>query len=78
MISPAQCRAARTLLSWSVAKLAAVARVSDSAIDEFELERQVDRMTGEAVERAFRTVGVEFLPDDDVRLPVTEAPTAPA
>ena len=73
MISPAQCRAARTLLAWPVAKLAAAAGVSERAIDEFELERQENPETARAVEHAFAEVGVEFLPDDDVRL---GAPTA--
>ena len=40
MISAAQCRCARTLLRWSVNKLASVASVSESAIDNFELERR--------------------------------------
>jgi transcriptional regulator with XRE-family HTH domain len=71
MISPAQCRAARTLLSWPVARLAAVAGVSERAVDEFELEqRSEDRATAEALERALAELGVEFLPGDDVRLGV--------
>jgi transcriptional regulator with XRE-family HTH domain len=68
MISPAQCRAARTLLSWSVAKLAAAAGLSDGAIDDFELERYEDDAAAAAIERALAEVGVEFLPGDDVRV----------
>jgi hypothetical protein len=70
MISPAQCRAARTLLAWPVAKLAAAAGVSEQALDEFELEleRQDDPATAAAIERALADVGVVFLPGDDVRL----------
>jgi transcriptional regulator with XRE-family HTH domain len=69
MISAAQCRSARTLLSWSVSKLASAASVSESAIDDFELERgPPDGPTADAIRRAFEDVGVEFLPDDDVRL----------
>ena len=70
MISPAQCRAARTLLSWSLAKLAAAAGVSEAAVDDFELERDPDGPAAEAIERAFEEVGVEFLPQDDVRVRV--------
>jgi predicted transcriptional regulator len=69
MITAAQCRSARTLLSWSVGKLASAASVSENAIHDFELERQeLDAATGDAVQRAFEDVGVEFLPGDDVRL----------
>lgn len=74
MITPAQCRAARTLLSWSVARLAAASGISESAIDDFELEREPEHPSAAAIERAFRSVGIEFLPDDDVRLPLPEAP----
>jgi transcriptional regulator with XRE-family HTH domain len=69
MITAAQCRSARTLLSWSVSKLASAASVSDNDIDGFELERrQPAPATLEAIQRAFEDVGVRFLPNDDVRL----------
>jgi transcriptional regulator with XRE-family HTH domain len=68
MITPAQCRAARTLLSWSVARLAAVAGLTENAIDDFELEREPDSPAAAAIERALTGVGVEFLPGDDVRI----------
>ncbi len=75
-ISPAQCRAARTLLSWSVAKLACAATVSESTIDDFELERRaLAAGTRGAIRRAFEEVGAAFLPGDDVRLePAAAAP----
>lgn len=69
MITAAQCRSARTLLSWSVGKLASAASVSESAIDDFELERRrPDPATVDAIQRAFEDVGVVFLPGDDARL----------
>ena len=69
MISAAQCRCARTLLRWSVSKLASAASVSESAIDDFELERrELDAIVTEAIRRAFEDVGVVFLPRDDVQL----------
>jgi hypothetical protein len=69
MITPAQCRSARTLLSWSVGKLASAASVSEKAIHDFELERQeLGAAIADAVQRAFEDVGVEFLPVEDVRL----------
>ncbi|HUC70620.1 MAG TPA: helix-turn-helix domain-containing protein [Stellaceae bacterium] len=70
MITPAQCRSARALLGWSLAKLAAAASVTESSIDNFELERSApDGATANAIEHAFAAVGVAFSPDgDDVRL----------
>lgn len=74
MITPAQCRSARTLLSWSVNKLASAASVSGTVIDDFELERrQPDAATLEAIQRTFEDVGVVFLPDDDVRMRPAES-----
>jgi hypothetical protein len=67
MITATQCRSARTLLRWSVSKLASAASVSQSAIDDFEL-RQPDAITTDAIRRAFEDVGVVFLPQDDVQL----------
>jgi len=64
MISASQCRSARTLLRWSVSKLAGAASVSESAIDDFELERrQPNAITAEAIQRAFEDVGVVFPPE---------------
>ena len=69
MITASQSRSARTLVSWSVGKLASAALVSDTAVDDFELERlPPDAATADAIQRAFEDVGVEFLPLDDVRL----------
>jgi transcriptional regulator with XRE-family HTH domain len=68
MISAAQCRSARALLGWSIAKLASAASVSASAIDDFETERRapVPAVAG-PIRRAFEPVGVAFLPGEDVR-----------
>ena len=69
MISASQCRCARTLLRWSVSKLSNAASVSESAIDDFELERGEPRaIAADAIRRAFEGVGVVFLPQDDVQL----------
>ena len=68
MITPAQCRSARTLLGWSLNKLANAASVSESAVDDFEMERRrPDAATADAIRRTFEDVGVVFLPGDDVR-----------
>jgi hypothetical protein len=43
--------------------------VSESAIDDFELERrQPSAITADAIRRALEDVGVVFLPQDDVQL----------
>jgi transcriptional regulator with XRE-family HTH domain len=69
MITAAQCRSARTLLGWPLSKLAAAALVSETDIDDFELERRSPQSaTVNAVERAFAAVGVVFSPDGGVRL----------
>ena len=69
MITATQCRCARTLLRWSVSKLSSAASVSESAIDDFELERrEPNAVTTDAIRRAFEDVGVVFLPEDDVQL----------
>lgn len=69
MMTAAQCRSARTLLGWSVGKLALAASVSDSVIDDFELERRrIEPGAVESIQRALETVGIVFLPGDDVRL----------
>lgn len=69
MITAEQCRSARTLRSLSLAKLAAAAGVSETVIDDFELERrQPDPATLEALQRALEEAGITFLPPGDVRL----------
>ena len=69
MITASQCRAARTLLSWSVGRLASSASVCQRDIDDFELERCVPKAaTLGAIRRALEAHGVVFLPDDGVRV----------
>ncbi|MGH7116790.1 MAG: hypothetical protein ACREE9_20135 [Stellaceae bacterium] len=69
MMTAAQCRSARTLLSWSVAKLASAASVSERLIDDFEPERRTfDPAAIDSIRRALEAVGIVFLPGDDVRL----------
>jgi hypothetical protein len=69
MISAAQCRSARALLGWSVAKLAPASSVSATAIDDFEAERRaaMPAVAG-PIRRALEPVGVVFLPGEDVGL----------
>lgn len=70
-----QCRSARTLLSWSLSKLASAASVPANVIDSFEMERQrPNAATIGALQRTFEDIGVEFLPDDDVRVRAATPP----
>ena len=65
-ITPAQIRAARALLDWSMLDLAKVAQVSVSTIKRMEDERQkpaADRSVAPVL-CAFQTAGVRFLSDD--------------
>jgi len=69
MITAPQCRAARTLLGWSVAKLANASSVRESDIDDFELERrQPDSAALNAIQRVLENVGVIFRPHDEVQV----------
>jgi len=67
-ITAAQCRSARTLLSWSVSRLASATSINRCEIDDFELERRVPRTeTRETIRHALEAAGIVFLPHDDVR-----------
>jgi ribosome-binding protein aMBF1 (putative translation factor) len=66
-MSAAQCRTARALLGWSVARLASAASVGESAIDDFETERRAPvPAVARRIRRAFEPVAVLFLRGDDV------------
>ena len=56
MITPEQCRAARGLLDWSQAKLAAEAGVGIVTV-----AHDIRRATREVIARAFKDAGVEFI-----------------
>lgn len=72
MITPAQCRAGRALLAWTMTQLAEASAVSVSTINSFELERR-QPIPGNiaAIERALESAGVQFLLDGGVRLKAT-------
>jgi len=62
MITPEQCRAARGLLDWSQAKLAAEAGVGIVTVRHFEAgAHDIRRATREVIARAFKDAGVEFI-----------------
>jgi transcriptional regulator with XRE-family HTH domain len=65
MITSAQCRAARGLLSWSQQNLADRAGVSIMTIHQFEKDgSQPRRATLDVVRRAFEKAGVEFIDEN--------------
>ena len=65
MITPAQCRAARGLLSWRQQNLADRAGVGIMTIHQFEKEgSQPRRATLEVIRRAFENAGVEFIDEN--------------
>jgi predicted transcriptional regulator len=69
MTTAAQVRAARALLDWSQADLAAKAGVSTTAINGVERGKADPRVsTVTALRRALEAAGVEFLGDEGVKL----------
>jgi transcriptional regulator with XRE-family HTH domain len=64
-ILPEQCRAARGLLNWTQARLAALAGVSRSTIKDFECNRHaLHRSTEEQLIEAFDRGGIQLLFQD--------------
>ena len=69
LITPAQCRAGRAMLRWSIAELAHQARVSSKTINRFETEeREISARSLFQIVRAFEEAGVELRLDGSVRL----------
>lgn len=61
-LDPAQCRAARALLSWSQAELEKAATVAKKTIADFERgARQPHPRTLAALRTAFEAGGIEFI-----------------
>lgn len=68
-MTPETCRAARALLNWPLATLAAKASVSVPTIRLFESGKRTPiPATLAAIRRALEDAGVEFLEDDGLRL----------
>jgi predicted transcriptional regulator len=65
MITPAQCRAARGLLSWSQQKLATKAKVGIVTVHQLETGlSEPRRSTMDVIRRALETAGVEFIDEN--------------
>jgi transcriptional regulator with XRE-family HTH domain len=64
-LTPAQCRAARALISWSQDQLAEASGVAKATIANFELGKRTPYVTTLAsLQEALLTSGVEFIPEN--------------
>jgi transcriptional regulator with XRE-family HTH domain len=66
--SGVQCKMARAALGWGVRDLARLAKVSTDTISRLERGEALKERTGEALQRVLEAAGVEFLPENGVRL----------
>lgn len=65
MLTAAQCRAARGLISWSQQDLAAAARIGVVTVHQFEAGSSEPRhSTLDVIRRAFENAGVEFIDEN--------------
>jgi len=64
-MSPAQCRAARALISWSQSFLAEAADLGLSTIVDFELgRREVSEGARQAIRDALESAGIIFIDEN--------------
>jgi transcriptional regulator with XRE-family HTH domain len=80
-LTPAQCRAARALISWSQDKLAEASGVAKATIANFELCKRTPYVTTLAsLHEALVAAGVEFIPEEGggagVRLRKADRPSS--
>jgi DNA-binding XRE family transcriptional regulator len=69
ILTAEQCRGARAMLGWSQDELALAARVSRQTVADFERGARMpipNNLTGMVT--AFEKAGIEFLPDNGIRL----------
>ena len=72
MFTPALSRAGRALLDWSQEELATASHLGVSTVRDFERGRRVPTVNNlAAIRRALEEAGVEFLPNDALRLRTT-------
>lgn len=68
-MTPKQCRAGRALLDWEMQRLAREVGVSRNTVSRFERGEDALQSTVLKMQQAMEKAGVEFLPDNGVRLP---------
>jgi transcriptional regulator with XRE-family HTH domain len=71
MVSGAQIRMGRAAAKLGVRELAAAAKVSPNTITRVEADGAANASTISALQRALESAGVEFLPENGVRLKTT-------
>jgi len=64
MVTSAQVRAARGLLNWTVRDLAEKSGVHRNTVTRIETEATAPGHSMAAVQAAFETAGVEFIPEN--------------
>ena len=69
MITAAQSKMARAGLGWNIGQLAANANVGAATVARFETSKgEIIPATLAAIQRALEAAGIEFLPDNGVRM----------
>jgi transcriptional regulator with XRE-family HTH domain len=69
MITPEQCRGARAMLGWSREQLAERSKVANATLADFEAGKRTPyNRTLADVQRALEEEGINFLPDNGLRL----------
>ena len=66
--SAVQSKMARAAVGWGVRDLAREAKVSTDTIARMERGEELKERTIDAIQSALESAGVEFLPDNGVRL----------
>jgi DNA-binding transcriptional regulator YiaG len=75
MMTPAQCRAARSWLDLSQSELAAAAKVGLSTLRDFETGKRVPIANNlAAIEAVLKAGGIEFLSDENGTLGIKHHP----
>jgi transcriptional regulator with XRE-family HTH domain len=75
MITPAQCKMARAGLGWDITQLAQSANVGRATVARFETGKgESIPATLAAIQRALEDAGIEFLPDNGVKLKQPKSP----
>ena len=64
IMSPIQCRMARTALNFSVLDLARAAEVSSNTVVRFERGEALKAATVERLQAALEAAGIEFIPEN--------------